>query len=202
MRTRGNVKLAGLIAVVMALALVMPTGLSGTVSASIPPSCRFWGEVTLCGQSVPPGTVITVRVLDPDTGPSWTTTAFMDSGKSIYIIDIPPYDPPDDGGVQGEAVYFSVTCQGSVMAAPGSVWQYVGQKHHPLRLCAYMGDANLDGVIDGGDITKVQRIIWGLDSPTPTADANNDGVIDAGDITMIRLIIWGLVDPISCCSVS
>ena len=196
MRTRGNVKLAALIAVMVAVALVVPAGLSGTALADVPPSHRFWGEVTLCCQSVPPGTVVTATL---ESGAFWTTTTFMNSGRSVYVIDIPPYDPPEAGGVEGEAVFFSVTFNGNTLSGMSSTWQRVGYTHHPLRFRLYLGDANMDGVIDGGDITKVQRIIWGLDPPTPTADANNDGVIDAGDITMIRLIIWGLVDPIPCC---
>jgi hypothetical protein len=58
-----------------------------------------------------------------------------------------------------------------------------------------LGDANMDGVVDTGDITKVKRIYLGLDPPTPAADANQDGVINAGDITKVRRIYMGL-DPV------
>jgi len=54
------------------------------------------------------------------------------------------------------------------------------------------GDANGDGVVDALDITKVERIIAGLDAETPGADANEDGVVDALDITMVEMIIAGL----------
>ena len=209
MRTRGNVKLMALLAAVLTLALVLPASLSGgTALALIDDSCRFIGPVTLCRQNVPPGTVITVS-LDPVNGPFWTTTTFMNAGTSHFWIDIPADDPgtvDKDGGVAGDTVYFSITYEDTaftqVMPGPDSSWKKMGHINHALRLCPYLGDANLDGVIDAGDISKVQRIIWGLDPPTPTADANNDGVVDAGDITRIRQIIWGLVDPISCCSVS
>jgi len=53
------------------------------------------------------------------------------------------------------------------------------------------GDANEDGVVNSLDITKVKRIIMGLDEPTPGADANGDGNINAIDITQIELIIMG-----------
>ena len=201
MRTRGNVKLMALLAVI--LVLMVPAGLSGTVSASIPPSCRFWGEVTLCCQPVPTGTLVTARVQDPLTGPSWTTTTFMRSGKSVYVIDIPPHDPgvPQDGGVQGEAVYFSITYQDTVFTqviqGPSSTWFRVGFVHHPLRL-GTLGDANLDGVIDAGDIDKVDRIRRGLDPRTPCADVNRDGRITTADIVVIRLIIQGLIEPPDC----
>lgn len=57
------------------------------------------------------------------------------------------------------------------------------------------GDANEDGVIDMSDVTKVERIILGLDEPTRGADCNQDGVIDMADVTCIERIILG-IDPI------
>jgi len=54
------------------------------------------------------------------------------------------------------------------------------------------GDANGDGNVNALDITKVERIIAGLDAETPGADANQDGNINALDITKIELIIAGL----------
>jgi len=54
------------------------------------------------------------------------------------------------------------------------------------------GDATGDGLVDARDITKVERIIAGLDAQTPGADANQDGYIDARDITKVEIIIAGL----------
>jgi len=54
------------------------------------------------------------------------------------------------------------------------------------------GDATDDGVVDARDITKVERIIAGLDAETCGADATQDGFIDARDITKVELIIAGL----------
>jgi hypothetical protein len=54
------------------------------------------------------------------------------------------------------------------------------------------GDANGDGVVNALDITKVERIVVGLDTETPGADANGDGVVNALDITKIERIIVGL----------
>ena len=56
-----------------------------------------------------------------------------------------------------------------------------------------VGDANTDGVVDAGDITKVKRIIFGMDEATPCVDANGDGVVDAADITAIKMIVFGLM---------
>ena len=54
------------------------------------------------------------------------------------------------------------------------------------------GDANCDGDINALDITKAERIMVGLDSPTPCADANQDGNINALDITKVEKLIVGL----------
>jgi len=54
------------------------------------------------------------------------------------------------------------------------------------------GDANGDGNVNALDITKVERIIAGLDTETPGADANQDGSINVLDITKVERIIAGL----------
>jgi len=54
------------------------------------------------------------------------------------------------------------------------------------------GDANGDGNVNALDITKVERIIAGLDAETLGADANEDGNINALDITKVERIIAGL----------
>lgn len=57
------------------------------------------------------------------------------------------------------------------------------------------GDANGDGSVNALDITKVERIIAGLDSETTGADANQDGAVNALDITKVERIIAGLDSP-------
>jgi hypothetical protein len=54
------------------------------------------------------------------------------------------------------------------------------------------GDGNGDGAVNALDITKVERVIVGLDTDTPGSDANSDGNVNAMDITMIELIIAGM----------
>jgi len=54
------------------------------------------------------------------------------------------------------------------------------------------GDGNGDGMVNALDITKVERVIVGLDADTPGSDANGDGNVNAMDITKIELIIAGL----------
>jgi hypothetical protein len=53
------------------------------------------------------------------------------------------------------------------------------------------GDGNGDGTVNALDITKVERVIGGMDTETAGADANQDGVVNALDITKIELIIAG-----------
>jgi len=54
------------------------------------------------------------------------------------------------------------------------------------------GDANGDGSVNALDITKVERIIAGLDTETSGADANQDGNVNALDITKVERLIAGL----------
>ncbi|MBA7677199.1 hypothetical protein ES703_85450 [subsurface metagenome] len=54
------------------------------------------------------------------------------------------------------------------------------------------GDANGDGNVNALDITKVERIVAGLDAETPGADANQDGNINSLDITKTERIAAGL----------
>lgn len=50
------------------------------------------------------------------------------------------------------------------------------------------GDVNGDYMVDAADITAVERMIAGLDTPTSGADANQDGQINALDITKVERI--------------
>jgi len=54
-----------------------------------------------------------------------------------------------------------------------------------------LGDADDDGSVNNLDITKLERIIIGLDDRTPGADANGDGNINALDITKVELVMTG-----------
>ena len=54
------------------------------------------------------------------------------------------------------------------------------------------GDANGDGRVNSQDITKIARMIVGLDAPSLGADANLDGRLNSQDITKTARIIVGL----------
>jgi YD repeat-containing protein len=69
---------------------------------------------------------------------------------------------------------------------------WIGDSVHVSTSGVLPGDANGDGVVNNLDITKVERIIVGLDAETPGADANQDGVVNNLDITKVERIIVGL----------
>jgi hypothetical protein len=50
----------------------------------------------------------------------------------------------------------------------------------------------MDLVVNMADVTKLERIIFTLDAPTPCADVNEDGYINMADATAIKHIIWGI----------
>lgn len=58
-----------------------------------------------------------------------------------------------------------------------------------------LGDVSLTGSIDIGDVTRIERVILGMDPMNDAAYANSDGNIDIGDVTKIERIILGY-DPI------
>lgn len=54
------------------------------------------------------------------------------------------------------------------------------------------GDANQDGIVTVLDITKVERIVVGLDLFVLEADANGDEQVNALDLTVIERLIIGV----------
>lgn len=68
-----------------------------------------------------------------------------------------------------------------------------GSRTLSIQISLEPGDANGDGSVDTADITKVERIIVGLDGSTSGGDANSDGAVNSADITTIERNIAGLI---------
>ncbi|MGA8850018.1 MAG: putative Ig domain-containing protein [Dehalococcoidia bacterium] len=111
---------------------------------------------------------------------TWTATG-LPAGLTCSAAGVISGTPTSGGQLSVNA---TVT---DSFSPPNTVWKTLN-----LFVCI-LGDANGDGVVDTGDITKVKRIYFGLDDPTGCADVNGDGNIDTGDITAIRIIYFGAV---------
>jgi hypothetical protein len=61
----------------------------------------------------------------------------------------------------------------------------------PLDDPVLLGDANMDGTIDMGDVISAERMILGLRGSTTNADANWDRDIDMGDVIRIERLVLG-----------
>jgi len=62
----------------------------------------------------------------------------------------------------------------------------------PIDDMQRFGDANVDGSVNMGDVTKIERIILGLDIANCNADANGNNSIDMGDVVKVERMILGL----------
>jgi len=61
----------------------------------------------------------------------------------------------------------------------------------PLDDAPAYGDANLDGSVNMGDVTTIERMILGLASANVNADANISNSIDMGDVVKVERQILG-----------
>jgi hypothetical protein len=174
-----------LVAIVM-LVLALP----GATVAHISESCCFYGSVTVNGQDVPDGTVITAWLEGPYVGP-WTITTYTRNGVSGYVIYIPPDDPNTpgkEGGVPGDQVHFSVSAT-PVPSTAAWPWQKTaGRVNHPLSI-SYVpltGDVNGDGHVNALDLVLVGQHFGETGAPGwIPEDVNVDGHIDVLDIILI-----------------
>jgi hypothetical protein len=186
-------------AVLLALAAMLAAGLlPGLVIAHDGPFCEFCGFVTVSGENVPVGSVVTGRISDPlvDPDPKWSTEVYELGGDSWYSLQIPRDNtstPQKEGGLRGDKVYFTLRYNGFDVLAPSSVWQG-GSVLHNLHLSVIIGDANGDGIVDILDLITVKWMIVDPVNhpPSPGADANQDGKVDILDITKIEQIILGI----------
>jgi len=136
--------------------------------------------------------ISTTSLPDGESGEDYTASLEATGGKSPYTWNatgLPAGLTCSTAGVisgtpVGEVGSFNVT------VAVTDALTNVDSKDLTLTISCRLGDANMDGVVDTGDITKVKRVYFELDPPTPCAYVNEDDRIDAGDITAIKIIYF------------
>ncbi len=70
--------------------------------------------------------------------------------------------------------------------------EYGGVYSKEIEVTVYKrGDANLDGKLNAMDITKMERILAGIDTPTPPADVDKNGNVNQEDMEMLINKILG-----------
>jgi len=133
---------------------------------------------TITYYSLTEGTDITSDVIED----GWSTGALASGASKEIRLEVTP-DSTLAGGSSKEVLVTSTSAFGGTTldVVKATTW-----------VIFIPGDANGDGAVDTWDITKVERIIAGLDAETPGADANQDGSINALDITKVERIITGL----------
>jgi hypothetical protein len=101
-------------------------GFSGAFSADLAdaqspptPPARFAGSVTVDGQPVPPGTVITAQIGAASCG---TTSTFTEAGQARYVLDSPALEPTANPncGTDGATVVFFI---GALRANETGTWR-------------------------------------------------------------------------------
>ncbi|MBA7681366.1 hypothetical protein ES703_89704 [subsurface metagenome] len=128
---------------------------------STEPPCRFYGTVQVDGAYVPDGTPITATV---DGAGTWTTVNFTYTGspaESVYVLDVPgddPLTPEKDGGVEGDAVTFTIIHGSTDLAAGSGIWHKGIPQEVNLHATTHIGGGGGGG---GGG---------GAPTPTPPAE--------------------------------
>jgi hypothetical protein len=82
----------------------------------------------------------------------------------------------------------------SMLVVFGLVWGVKGAVAAPAY--PQIGDANGDGTINMGDVTRTELGILGLAPFTSWADANWDGTVNMADVIYIEKIIMGMAEVI------
>jgi len=147
-------------------------------------------SVSVCENIV----ITTTSVPDRIVGSAYSATLGAAGGNGSYTWSVLSGSLP--GGL-------SLSTAGIISGTPTTAGDFTftvkvtdGQlsdsKALSIKVTPRSGDANGDGVINAADITKLERIIVGLDGATSGADANADGKINSADITKLERIIAGL----------
>lgn len=126
---------------------------------------------------------------------TWTKGTNADKTLVVYSYSTPPLSPQIGGTVAyfGTAETCTIPWAGSGQLGTCYIRAYSYKASTGAgRYSAYFGDAQQDGYLGIADTIWIERIILGLETPTPEADADQDGKIDASDVTeMTTLLVNG-----------
>ena len=151
--------------------------------------------LVIVGTINPPLEIVTNELPDAEVGEEYHAALEASGGATPYAWNVTGLPNgltcSDDGVISGTPIgqvgQFTMTA-----TVTDDLGDTDGRELSLTTVCR-MGDANLDGVVDAGDITKVKRIFFEMDDPTPCGDVNGDGLVNAGDVTAIKIVIFGLM---------
>lgn len=169
------------------LALTLTISLPSSVLAIPQLPGRFQGSVTINGKPAPAGIQVSARM----SGVNEVFTATTDAQGNYSLFYVRGDDPDTaqkEGGINGDTIQFFV----GGANATSCIFSNGASTTLNLNVTVLLGDANGDRALNALDITKVERIIAGLDWPYLGADANLNGKMDALDITKVERLIVGL----------
>jgi hypothetical protein len=193
-------------------AVGLPSGLtlssSGAISGQPALSGNFSVNVTLTDSFSPANTITrtmalhiypalqitTASLADGTTAMAYSATLGATGGKGAYTWSasgLPAGLTLSSAGVISGQSSLAVNSIVTLTVTDSFSPPYSVSKTISLKILL-TGDANGDGSITMGDVTKVERIILGLDVTTLSADANGDGQVNMGDVTRIERLILGM----------
>ena len=96
------------------------------------------------------------------------------------------------GGDRASASYVAHDVIGEAAGGTSQSQSYELRAGFPIMPVSTLGDANMDGTIDGRDVVRCKKIILGLEEETCGANANGDEVIDGRDVIRIKKMVLGI----------
>lgn len=147
-------------------------------------SLSVWNDLTIVNESLP-GAVV---------GTPYSAKVSAKGGNGDYTWSVLSGSLPggisfsSDGSLSGTATTVG-TCSVTFKVTDGHLSD---EKSLNIVVSPRLGDANGDGTVNTADITKVERMIVGLEATITSGDANQDDKVNVADITSIERIICGL----------
>jgi len=122
--------------VILILVSVLSILLPVSAGATVYPTCRFFGQVTLDGKNVPAGAIVSASIEGVSAGP-WTAVVYFQGSDSWYNVEVAQNTggAVKNGGVNGDTVHFSMKVQGVVWQDPvAGSWQSYKDVYHGIAL--------------------------------------------------------------------